>query len=160
MGGWGIAGLLIAFVAWSGFMYYEGGNKADVVCAKDSEKKDLKQASATIGAQKGVITTIGQQQAVSQGVDHDYQLKKDDIDYVYGNELKRLHDAPKPIPTPTGAGLPAASPAASRFVAAATRPLRSKVYKLNSQECDQNTAQLYSLQDWVKKQLAIKASPR
>lgn len=152
---WIIGGIITAFIAWSGFMYYEGSSREADACTKTTDKKELKQAGATITAQSAVIATIGKQQEVSQGVDHDYQLKKDDIDYTYAHVSERLQPGPIPNPRPT-ISLPAAGVTASRPAAATQRPFLTKVYKLTAKECDANTAQLLSLQAWVIRQLAIK----
>lgn len=156
MNGYGIAAILIGFVAWSGFMYYEGTSKEIAVCGKETEKTTVTQQTGTIAAQDGVISTIAAQQHVTQGVDDDYQHRKNNIDYVYNNVTARLQ-LPKPTISPTGDSLPAPTSPTLRPNVAARRPFVSKVFRLNRKECDDNTAKLYSLQDWIKGQQAIKA---
>lgn len=147
---WAIA-LLVSFVAWSGFMYYEGGGKERALCSAADAKQDMAQAGVTIKAAKGVVATVGKQQDVTKGVDNAYQLKKSVIDNQYAGD-----DSLRAARAPASNYMPPAACAAGRPHAAATRSFRTKVFKLSPQECDENTEQLYGLQDWVKGQLAIK----
>lgn len=145
-------GMLLAFVAWSGFMYYEGSSKETAVCGQADAKHDLAQANVTVAAEKGVIATVGEQQTVTQGVDYAYQAKKSDIDNQYLAGL----DSVRAAGTSTGTDICAVSGPTGRPHAAASRPFITKVYKLNPQECDENTEQLYGLQAWVKGEQAVK----
>lgn len=157
MNGYLALGLLSAFIAWSGFMYYEGHSREADACAKAAQQKELVEAKVAEAAQKGVIATVAKQQNVTNGVDHDYQVRIADIDNDYADEFKRLASVQQPQrPAATNNNLSASAIAAVRPVIAASRPFRTKVYKLNAQECDANTAQLYGLQAWLKGQLAIK----
>ena len=144
-------GMLLAFVAWSGFMYYEGGSKETAVCKAADGVHDLAQANQTVTAEKGVIATVGQQQTVTSGVSNAYEAKKSDIDSQYAAAL-----GVQPAVLATGNSVGAVSNPASRPDATASRPFRSKVYGLSGHECDDNTAKLYGLQDWVRGQMAIK----
>lgn len=150
MNGYIAAGLALAFIAWSGFMYYEGISKETAVCGKADATHDLAQADVTIGAQKGVIGAVANQQSVTQGVSNAYEAKKSDIDSQYaaasgvrGGQAAVANAGAGAVPSTTG-----------RPDAAAPRSFHTKIYKLNAQECDYNTAQLYGLQDWVRKQEA------
>lgn len=141
---------ILAFVAWSvglaGVGYNYGHDKSALTCAHGIEG----QQQVTITAQKGVISTVGKQQAVTQEVDNAYQSKRNDIDSMYGP------DSVQPAPAPTGDSLPATGAAACRPTASTARPLHTKIYKLSAQECDENTAQLYGLQEWVRGQQAVR----
>lgn len=149
---WAIA-MLVSFVVWSGFMYYEGASKERALCKQADEKHDLAQASVTIAAEKGVIATIGQQQTITQEVDNAYQIKKSSIDSQY---IAGVFGLQQRSPTAVSNNMPVSTAASIRPNATAARPLLSKIFKLNAQECDENTEQLYGLQAWVKGQLAIK----
>lgn len=150
MNGYVAIGLLAAFVGWSGFMYHEGLSKESAVCGQADAKHDLAQSVATIAAEKGVITTIGQQQTVTQGVDNAYQTKKSDIDNQYAAAISM-----RPEGAATGNGVSTPAGATCRSDAAASRSFHTKVFKLSAKECDDNTAQLYGLQEWVMGQGAI-----
>ena len=145
-------GMLIAFVAWSGFMYYEGHSKEAAVCGQADARHDLAQAAVTVAAEKGVIATVGQQQTVTQGVDNAYQAKKADIN----NQYAAGADSVQPAGAATGTDICAVPNATGRPNAAASRPFVTKVFKLNPQECDENTEQLYGLQEWVRGQQKVK----
>lgn len=141
---------LAAFIGWSGFMYYEGYSKESAVCARATQMQTIAQQSVTMAAEKRVIETVAHQQAITQGVEHDYQANKNAIDSQYAAPVSM-----QPIvPAAARSGLPAACHAPGRPHAASPRPLRTKVFKLSAQECDDNTAQLYGLQAWVKQQSA------
>lgn len=148
---WAIAALA-AFIGWSGFMYHEGGSKESAVCAKVTEGKTIAEQSNTISAQNGVIATVAQQQAITQGVEHDYQAKKNAIDSRYiaagGMQSAGANPARGDMPSPTYA--------ACRPHGAPARPLVTRVFGLSAKECDDNTEQLYSLQNWVRKQQTVK----
>lgn len=148
-------GLLIAFLAWSGFMYHEGSSKESAVCGKEDAQHDLAQAAVTVAAEKSVIATVSQQQTVTQGASNAYESQKSNIDSLYVAGVVSL----QPTMPATRNGIGTIPGATCRPDAAAARPLRTKVYKLSAQECDDNTAQLYGLQEWVKGQQAIKPSP-
>lgn len=143
-------GMLIAFIAWSGFMYYEGTSKETAVCKGADAQHDLAQANVTVNAEKGVIATIGKQQTVTQGVDYAFQAKTRDIDSLYADAIGL-----RSTPTPASGGMSAIPSAASKPHAAAPRPFRTRVFKLTAQECDENTEQLYGLQEWVKGQQGL-----
>ena len=150
---YGVVALLVSFVAWSGFMYYEGGDKQKVVCSQADEKHDLAQTNNTVAAQSGVIDTVAKQQSTSQGVDNAYQTKKSLIDNQYAADFGGVLGQ---TPAPAVNSLPAAGSTTCRPNAAPARPFRTAFFKLNAQECDDNTEQLYGLQDWVRKQQAVK----
>lgn len=142
-------GSLIAFVVWSGFMYYEGGSKQIALCAKAEEKQTIAQQAITVAAQKSVIATVTAQQTITQGVDHDYEAKESLIDnkYAAGGSVQPTSPASCGVPAhgnPTGR--PHAATAPSQSVTA--------VFRLSAKECDENTEQLYGLQDWVRQQRA------
>ena len=148
-----VIAILVAFVAWSSLMYYEGYDKKTALCGKEDAQHDLAQAGVTVAAEKGVIGTIGEQQNVTQGVDNAYQAKKLYIDNQYAAGLIGMRG---PASTPAGYSLPATGSAASRPNVTPTRSLLTKVYKLSAQECDENTQQLYGLQEWVRGQQTVK----
>lgn len=144
---------LIAFVAWSGFMYYEGYSKESAVCKYETDKHDLAQTRVTVAAQKAVLKAVAQQQTITQGIDHEYQTKRNDIDSQYASAPSVLQSSEA---VTARHNLPTAGNATSRPPAAAQRPLHTKVFKLNAQECDENTEQLYGLQQWIRGQQSIK----
>ena len=146
------SGLLIAFVMWSGFMYVEGYNKKAALCGEANAQHEVAQDNVTIGAQKGVIATVGKQQTVTQEVDNAYQAKKGDIDNQYAGDAAGV----QPVQPAAGSDKHASGSAASRPYAAPARPFITKIFKLNPKECDENTQQLISLQDWVNGQQVIK----
>lgn len=144
-------GLLLAFVLWSGFMYHEGTTSESHVCGEADAKHDLAESGQTVAAQGNVIKDIGKQQTVTQGASNAYENTKDDINNQYVNHVDGLQSTPvaenqraNPIPN-----------AASRPNAPTCKPQRSKYYRLNGQECDDNTAQLIGLQEWVAGQQKI-----
>ena len=146
-------GMLLAFIAWSGFMYHEGASKETAVCGQADAKHDLAQAGVTVAAEKGVIATVAEQQTVTQGVDNAYQAKDHDIDnqYITGFVGVQHSTLPGTIPDICAAGNTAGRPHA-----AASRPFVTTVYKITPKECDQNTNKLYGLQAWVKGQQKVK----
>lgn len=151
MNGYVALGIGIAFIAWSGFMYYEGTSKETAVCGQADAKHDLAQTDVTIKAKDGVIATVAKQQSATQGVDNAYEAKKSAIDSQYAAD-NSVRGGQKPI---AGAGVRAVPNPSGRPHAAPARSLHTKVYKLSPQECDDNTNQLYGLQNWVKAQEAI-----
>jgi len=146
------AAILAAFLAWSGFMYYEGTSKEKAVCVGADAKHDLAQAGVTVAAENGVIATVGKQQSVTQGVDNAYNIQKSLIDSKYTSVGSVLNQSP----VAACSSLPAPSIATGRPHATPARPFRTAFFRLSAQECDDNTEQLYGLQAWVKGQLAIK----
>lgn len=142
----------VVFVAWSGFMYYEGCSKEKVVCVKEDAQHDLYQSNIIRDAQNGVINTIGQQQTITQEIEHAYELKQNSIDSIYSANLNSLQSAS----VAASNSLPAIACSASRTDAPASRPFHTTVFGLSPKECDENTEQLYGLRDWVRAQQAIK----
>lgn len=148
-----LAGVIgIVFIAWSGFMYYEGVHEETHVCGEANAKHDLTQAAITVAAEKGIITTVGDQQTVTQGVDNAYQAKKSDIDGQYAAIVNSM----QPAGAATCGDIRALPNAAGRPHAAASRPFVTTVFKITPKECDENTEQLYGLQAWIKGQQAVK----
>jgi len=145
-------GGLIAFVLWSGFMYYEGLGKEDAVCGQNDAKHDLAQAGVTVAAEKAVIDTVAKQQTATQGIDHAYEKNKSLIDSQYAPGNHGVWDAS----IAASNSMSSTAPSTSRPHATTTRSFRTVVFKLNPEECDDNTEQLYGLQDWVRAQAAIK----
>jgi len=145
-------GILIAFVLWSGFMYYEGITKEYAVCSEDDAKHDLAQTNVTLAAEKAVVSTVVKQQTITQRVDSSYENTKSYIDSQYVADYVGVQSK---IPTASNSLSPL-SIAPIRPSGATTRQLRTKVFKLTAQQCDDNTEQLYALQDWVKDQQSIK----
>ena len=98
---WAIA-LLVSFVAWSGFMYYEGYSKEAAVCAQADAKHDLAQADVTVAAQAGVIDQVKKDQTVTNEVSNDYEknISAINADYDAVSWVQRASTA-------TGDGMPA-----------------------------------------------------
>lgn len=152
MNGYVAAALGLAFIVWSGFIYYEGTSKESAECASADGKHDLAQAGVTITNQAAVAGTVAKQQTATQGVTNAYEAKKSDIDNQYAadgrlwpaRQIASAGDSGSTVPnTPV------------RSDATPARPLITKVYKLSAKECDDNTAQLYGLQDWIRAQQAV-----
>lgn len=142
---------ILAFVAWTvgvaGIGYNYGHDHAGLACARGVEH----QQQVTVTALRGVVANVQKQQTVTQEVDNAYQSKKSDIDSQYAAGASSV----QPV-SATGNDQHANSRPASGLNAAAPRPFITKIFKLNRQECDDNTQQLISLQDWVRGQQAVK----
>lgn len=139
-----IIALLLAFVGVGFAGYRYGSDSAQVQC----DKIEAAQQQVTIAGQQHVITEVGKQQTITTGVSNAYHTGIASIDNLYATASVQPANPTggdnNPIPRPSG-----------RANASSCRPSRSKYYKLNGQECDDNTEQLIDLQNWIKQQAAL-----
>ena len=119
----------IAFLAWSGAMYYEGKTSETHICGEADAKHDLAQTQGTVAAQQHVIGTIQQQNSINEGISHAYQIGIFAIDDLYSTA------SVQPAPIATGNDLrtiPGTSTGTRPIVCAQT----SRKYKLTPKQCD------------------------
>ncbi len=142
-------GMLLAFIAWSGGMYYAGSKNETHICAAADSAHDLKQSQNTAAAEHHVTGEVQQQGNISQEASHAYANDTASIDAAYNaSSVQRPADS-------TGNSMPAvrSSPAG-----ACTNSViaKSKIYKLTPQQCDQEEAKCNALWNWAQRQAAVK----
>ena len=138
-------GLLVAFIAWSGFIYHRGHVDEEHICSAADATHDAAQAAVTIDAQKHVIGVIQQQSNIAQETSNDFTKNMSIITDQYAISPDLLQSTP----APTGHSMP---PLPSATAGVGT----SKVYHLTFQQCDREEAKLNDLWNRDNRLAAIK----
>lgn len=113
-------GLLIGFVAWSGFMYYEGNSKEAVVCKAND-------ALSTVAGYQKKDEVNTKQTAITQSEVSTYEKTNSDIGALYPDSVPGI-SMPQPVPgvSTSAVGVKPASCARN-----------SKEYHLTFKQCDE-----------------------
>lgn len=143
MNKWWFIALLVSYLG-VGYCAYTW--RADLCKATIAENGEAQQ-KVTINAQASVITTIGKQQDITQGVENAHHTGITAIDRLYATAA----GVQPPADTASG-GMPTVPTTTGRPDVTTCKPSRSKYYRLDGQECDDNTEQLIELQTWVHDQ--------
>jgi hypothetical protein len=140
-------GLFIAFIAWSGGMYYAGSRNETHICAAADSAHDLKESQNTLAAQTHVTGEVQQQANISQEASHAYANDTATIDDAYSVQRSST--------IPTGS-LPAVRGTPSGTGPDSCNTAKSKIYKLTPQQCDQEEAKANELWNWANRQAGVK----
>lgn len=128
-------GLLITFVAWSGFMYYEGHSNEATQCKADN-------GQATVAAYEHKDEVTNKQTAITTSEVSIYEKDSSVIGTLYSDSLPS---------TPIPAGVPNVPGTPIRVC-----PNSSKRYKFTFKQCDIEEAKLKGLFDRDTKLSAVK----
>lgn len=137
-------GILVAFLAWSGAMYYAGRENESHICTAADNAHDLAESQNTVAAEKKVTAVVETQGSISREASKDYAKSVSDIGTAYSSGVQS---------TPAG---PINSLPATSKTAGGTCSNHSKVYKMTPQQCDQEEAKCNALWNWANQQAAVK----
>ena len=146
------AGMLLGFIAYSGFIYHEGKTSESHICGEADALHDVTQDQNTIAAHKHVEDIIQKQGTITQGVTNAYETKRNTIDAEYSNAI-----GVQSLTTPNSTfnNLSSSSDSTHGVNAGSCLTAKSKVFKLTPKQCDERMEKLIDLRKWINQQRAI-----
>jgi len=133
-------GILIAFIAYSGGLFYAGTKYEGYKAGELDAQHDLAQSAVTVAAQEKVISTVQKQGNITQGASNDYSKNLALIGSFYDNGVQ-------PTPTTASNGMSTVCQPTSRT---------SSAYHLTFKQCDSEEAKLNALWNWSNQQAALR----